>query len=356
MTGRANGDSDLNIGFIGLGGIARSKHLPGLTRIPGVSVVAVANRSEESSARAADEFGILGVCTDWREVVESEHVDAVFIGTWPNMHREISIAALEAGKHVFCQARMARNLGEAKEMVRKAREHPSLVNMICPPPHRMPFEPYIKNVITSGELGSLYLVSLESRGNANRDASRIHWREDVSLSGRQALSLGIYAETLNAWLGPYRSLSASLLTPIDKKSGPDGMTRAIEIPQVIAISGELDSGALITEHHSGLTPDISTPAQLLTLWGLEGTIRYDFTAKKLYRGVDGEKLKPIVAPEKLTRPWNAEKDFIDAVRAARRGDTWQVSPDFEEGLLYMRKVEAVYASATAGRAVDPARL
>src|SRR5690349_17580563 len=95
----------VRIGFIGAGAIARSRHVPGLRAIPGVEFVAVAIRSRASSEAAAREFGIAHAAGDWREVLRRDDVDAVFIGTWPYTHREMSVAALEAGKHVFCQAR-----------------------------------------------------------------------------------------------------------------------------------------------------------------------------------------------------------------------------------------------------------
>src|SRR4051794_33151952 len=97
----------LKLGFIGAGGIARSQHLPNLKKIDGVKMVAVANRSRESSESVAKEYGIHEVMDDWKPLIARPDLDAIFIGTWPYMHREMSIAALKAGKHVFCQARMA---------------------------------------------------------------------------------------------------------------------------------------------------------------------------------------------------------------------------------------------------------
>ncbi len=101
----------IRVGFVGLGGICRSRHVPGLRRLDGVDIVAVANRTRESSERAAAQFGIPEVCDSWQQIVERDDIDAVFIGTWPYLHKDVSIAALNSGKHVFCQARMARDRG-----------------------------------------------------------------------------------------------------------------------------------------------------------------------------------------------------------------------------------------------------
>ena len=348
----------LRIGFIGAGDICRSEHLPRLAQIPGVVVTAVANRSRASGQRVADEFGISHVVDDWRDLLQRDDVDAVFIGTWPYMHCEMSVAVLEAGKHCFCQARMAMDLVEARAMLAAAEARPDLVNMICPPPTRMPFEPYIRQVLAEGRLGQITAVEMIAVSGANLDRRSIHWRERADLSGKQIMAVGILAETMHAWVGPYAHLTANLATPIGTKRNEAGAEVEVDIPQVVAISGLLESGAVAAEHHSGVATDTTTTGFRLTVWGLEGTLRYQF-AGVLEMASVGEELKPVDVPAELTRPWQVEADFVDAVRAARRGvpaADRPVSPDFAEGLLYMQKVEAVHASAANGRAVAPAEL
>ena len=347
---------NISIGFIGAGGIARERHLPNLAKIDGVKVVAVANRSRESGQKIAKEFGIPEVMDDWRALVVRKDLDAIFIGTWPYMHKEMSIAALDAGKHVFCQARMAMDLAQAKAMVAAVHAHPSQVNMVCPPPTRMPFEPYIKNVLASGQLGPITAVELYAVGGGNLNKNAISWRERGEFSGKQILAMGIYAETLNAWVGPYEELSARLATPIPTKTDPaTGKAVQIDIPQVVTISGKLKNGALAYEHHSGVAVDKSTTGSRLTIWGLDGTLRYTF-GNTIELAKAGQPLAAVNVPENLKREWHVEEDFIAAVRNAREGKAWKVSPDFDEALLYMQKVEAVHASHDAGRSVRLADL
>lgn len=346
----------IRVGFIGAGGICRTRHLPGLAAIPGVQVVAVANRTLDSGRRVAKEFGIPEALEDWRRLLERSDIDAVFIGTWPCMHEAMSVAALNAGKHVFCQARMAMDLAQARGMLRAAQAHPGLVNMICPPPHRMPFEPFIRQVLASGDLGPITAVQLTSVSSANVDPRVVTWRERVELSGRQALTMGILAETLNAWVGPYERLSAQIATPLAVKTDADGQNVPIAIPQVITITGRLACGALCTEHHTGLAVDTSTVGEVLTIWGARGTLRHRFMSGVVEMAKAGEALKAVEVPAALRREWWAESQFIEAVRLARAGRPWSVTPDFAEGMHYMRKVEAVYESAATGRAVCPGLL
>ena len=97
----------IRIGIVGAGNNTRVRHIPGLKAIPGVEIVSVCNRSRESSQRAAEAFNIPKVYEDWRALVAADDTDAIVIGTWPYMHREITCAVLAAGKHVMCEARMA---------------------------------------------------------------------------------------------------------------------------------------------------------------------------------------------------------------------------------------------------------
>ncbi|MEX1022852.1 MAG: Gfo/Idh/MocA family oxidoreductase, partial [Dehalococcoidia bacterium] len=124
----------IRVGVVGAGGNTRSRHIPGLQAIEGVEVVTVCNRSEESGRRVADQFGIPNVVTDPRDVFDDPDVDAVCIGTWPYRHRDYTVAALEAGKHVLVEARMAMNAEEAREMLAVSRQHPDLVAQIVPSP------------------------------------------------------------------------------------------------------------------------------------------------------------------------------------------------------------------------------
>lgn len=340
--------SPVRIGFIGAGDICRTQHLPRLAKIRDAQVQVVCNRSEKSSKAVADAFGIPEIEMDWQALVVRDDLDAIFIGTWPYMHREMSVAALQAGKHVFCQARMASDLAEARAMVEAADAHPGQVHMICPPPHRMPWEPYIRQLLSDGELGELREVSLVCVNGS--DLGDLTWREQIQYSGQQIMQLGIWAETLNAWVGQYQSLSATLATPITEKTNADGSTEEIKIPQIVLIQGTLDSGAAIIERHSGVAAHENV--NTLTLTGSDATLHVDIANHRIQFARVGRTLKDAEVPDELQRPWQVEHDFIRAVQAARQGKAWHVSPDFHEGLAYMRKIEAVHRAARTRQMVQ----
>jgi predicted dehydrogenase len=333
--------SDLRIGIIGAGGIVKSRHLPGLAKIPGVRVTAVCNRSRESGEAAAREWDIPEVMTDWRALVAREDLDAVFIGTWPYTHAEMSIAALEAGKHVFCQARMARTAADARSMLAAAEAHPGQVAMLCPPPAGMRGDRLIRKLIGEGYLGEPRLVQARGLSAANADAQApLHWRQDFDLQGYNTLTLGMWVEVIHRWMGPHRTVFASAdnWTPFRR----DPRTREekrVRIAENVLIVAELENGARGGYQFSGVTQH--PPHNTIELYGSEGTLRYDLETDEIVGGRAGDAAaRPIPIPAELVREWTVEADFVRAIREGT-----PVEPSFRDGVLYMEFTEAVYRSA-----------
>ena len=127
-------DGIVRVGIVGAGDNTRIKHIPGFRAADGVEIVSVCNRSRASSEKVAGQFEIPKVYDNWLELVEADDTDAICIGTWPYMHCPVTLAALENGKHVLCEARMAMNSQEAHTMLAAARKRPHLVTQVVPSP------------------------------------------------------------------------------------------------------------------------------------------------------------------------------------------------------------------------------
>lgn len=338
----------INIGIIGAGGIVKSRHLPGLRSIENVRVLAVANRSRASGEAVSREWGIPRVCDDWRDVVAMPDVQAVIIGTWPYMHAEMSVAALEAGKHVFCQARMARTAAEAREMLACARKHPGQVAMLCPPPMGMRGDRLVRRLIADGFLGSLREVHATGFSAANLDPEApLHWRQDFELQGYNTLTLGMWIEVIHRWVGPHRGLMAVVKThtPRRRHAGT-GEWVSVRIAESVAIAAELESGAVASYHFSGVAAN--APHNRIELFGTAGTLIYDLETDEILGAAAHENgLGPLPIPEELAQEWAVEADFVRAIREGT-----PVEPSFEDGLGYMEFTEAVYRSADERRWVS----
>src|SRR5881394_3316542 len=193
----------LRLGIVGAGDIVRQRHLPGLKKHHEVEIVAVSNSTYESAEKFCQENAPHATpMQNWADLLSLPDIDIVWIGTPPYMHSAITVSALEAGKHVFCQARMSMDLAEAEEMLAASKRFPELVTMLCPPPFGMQGDLLVKKLLAENNIGRLHDVRLQSFTDVylNPEAPA-HWRQKIEISGLNVLTLGIYVEVLQRWLG-----------------------------------------------------------------------------------------------------------------------------------------------------------
>ena len=197
----------LRIGLIGAGANTRLQHIPGFQGIDGVEITAVCNRSRESGQRIADEYGIPQVFEDWRALIASDDVDAICIGTWPYMHCPMTLAGLEAGKHVLTEARMCMNLAEARQMY-AASQQTDKVAMIVPAPFYLSAEPILLDKLHSGFFGDLLEIHFTGLSGGYDPDAPLHWRQRRELSGNNIMAMGIGNETVRRYAGHEKAVIA----------------------------------------------------------------------------------------------------------------------------------------------------
>ena len=337
--------SKLRIGIVGAGGIVLQRHLPALLAMPDVEIVAVSNSTYASSERFCREH--LPHATplkNWAELVSLREIDVVWIGTPPYMHAPVSISALEAGRHVFCQARMAMNLAEAREMQAAARKRPNLVAMLCPPPHGMRGDAFMRSLLKDQIIGRPHQVRLQSFSPVYLEAAApAHWRQRIELGGANTLTLGIYVEVLQRWLGPIRAVTARAKTVHRMRDH-----YSVRVPDLVTVLAEFENGAEGVLEFSGVAA--FAPADRLEIYGDCGTLMYDFNADTITAGRVGDRAaQTLEIPTGMERGWTVEKDFIAAVKTPAGP---RPHPTFEEGVAYMRVVQAVADSVAGQRRVE----
>ena len=148
----------LKIGFIGCGGIANAKHFPGMAQQKEyVDMVAFCDLIPERAEKAAKEYGTpdAKVYTDYHDLLADPTIDAVHVLT-PNVaHCEITVAALEAGKHVLCEKPMAATPADAQKML-DARDRTGKMLTIGYQYRHFPVNQVAKKVVDDGWLGDIY--------------------------------------------------------------------------------------------------------------------------------------------------------------------------------------------------------
>ena len=339
-------DVVIRVGLIGAGRNTRERHIPGFQKIEGVEIVAVANRSQESGRRVADQFHIAQVYDTWQELLEDDSIDAVCIGTWPYMHCPITLATLDRDKHVLCEARMAANAAEAHAMLDAARLRPHLVAQIVPSPSTFAVDNLLQKLIADGYLGELLAVEIQALELDFVDTtSPLHWRHDRDLSGYNILGLGIWYEAMLRWVGPATRVMAMTRVNVPRRLDDSGNRRAVTIPDHVDILCELANGALAHLRFSAVTG--LSPGSEVWLYGSEGTIRLDQRLNVFGGQRSDTHLSEIPNPPEGQAYWQVEEEFVNAIR----GNEQVTRTPFSLGVQYMEFTEAVTRSAQTGQAI-----
>jgi predicted dehydrogenase len=333
----------IRIGIVGAGGIVRAEHVPRFRAIEGVELVAVANRSAESSRRAAQELGIPRAADDWRSLVEDPGVDAVLVGAWPYLHAPVTIGALEAGKHVLTEARMAATADDARAMLRASLARPALVAMVVPASFSLWADATIIRLVQGGSIGRVRHVRVGWDASGPGDPSQF-WRSQRRYSGQNIMALGIAYEAMARWLGEARSVGAVTRITEPFRPGPSGPVRADVPDHVLATVDFPDDVTAVVEMSARTNAVESNRA---TFYGSEGTLRVDFGAERIERARLRGAWEPVEVRDEDRAGWTAEIDFVAAIRGERE----VTLTDFATGVAYMAFVEAVNRSATSGKRV-----
>ena len=121
---------------------------------PSPRMAAICGRDEAGVREAAENLGWESYEMDYHDLIARDDVELVDIVTPGNTHREIVLAALEAGKHVLCEKPLANNLSEAREMVEAAR-NAGTINMVCFNYRRAPAVQLARRLVEDGRLGEI---------------------------------------------------------------------------------------------------------------------------------------------------------------------------------------------------------
>lgn len=334
----------IRIGIIGAGANTRDRHIPGLQAIEGVEIVGVCNRSRESSEAVGRKFGISKMYEHWQLLIDDPDIDAVVIGTWPYLHCRASLAALDSGKHVLTEARMAMNASEAHAMLEAAQERPDLIAQVVPSPMTLRVDRTVNRLLAEGYVGELLVVDHRQRGDfLDRDGT-LHWRQNMDLSGLNIMTMGIYYEAFMRWVGEATRVSATGKTFVKKRRDENGRLAAVRVPEHVDVVADLACGAQLHLQQSAVTALVEGDGTYL--FGSDGVLRV--VDDRLYGARRGDSaLEEISIPDEEASGWRVEEEFIAAIR----GEEPVTHTTFEDGVKYMEFTEAVAQSIATGETV-----
>lgn len=190
----------LRVGIIGCGGIANGKHMPALSKIEEVEMVAFCDLIEERAIKASGEFGNgkSTTYTDYKDMLVKENLDVVHVCT-PNIsHAQLSIDSLEAGAHVMCEKPMAKTSDEARQMIEAAKRTGKKLTIGYQNRFRTDSQ-YLHEVCQEGELGEIYF----GKAHAIRRRAVPTWGvflDEEAQGGGPLIDIGTHALDLTLWM------------------------------------------------------------------------------------------------------------------------------------------------------------
>ena len=190
----------VRVGIIGCGGIANGKHLPSLHKLKNVALVAFCDIVLERAEKAKAKYGTPDamVTPDYRVLLDDPTIDVVHVLTPNRWHSEITVAALEAGKHVMCEKPMAINSLEAKKMLDAAERCGKKLSIGYQSRHR-PDSLYLKKEVEDGTFGDIYYA----KATAIRRRAVPTWGvflDEYAQGGGPLIDIGTHALDLTLWM------------------------------------------------------------------------------------------------------------------------------------------------------------
>jgi predicted dehydrogenase len=359
----------IRLGLIGAsvsGTWSSRSHLPAVRASADVELTAVCTTRADSAEAARQAYGARLAFDDYRKLVASPEIDAVAVVVRVPSHYAPTKAALEAGKHVYCEWPLGRTTAEAVELAALAKAK-GLVTAVGLQARVNPAVMHLKELVESGYVGEMMAVHvmLMREGVLTRPSHRT-WQRDAEL-GANTLTIanGHTVDAMRFVAGDFSRLSAVVATQA-KQWLDTGSNTWLDVtsPDNILVSGGLANGA-VASVHIGAIPYAGSGYRM-EIYGREGTLvasgedSPQLSAVSLHGAQRGNSLAPIPVPERFTvaAPDTPAGEAVNVGQMYAlfaqgiRGGVGRV-PDFDTAVDLHRLVDAIKASSDNGCEVRP---
>jgi predicted dehydrogenase len=362
----------LGVGVIGVSprrGWAATAHIPALRALPNYEIRALSARTAESARAAGEAFGVEAVFSDHEDLVTQPDVDVVAVTVKVPHHRELVSAALAAGKAVYCEWPLGRDLDDAQAMATQAREQ-AVRTVVGLQGRQAPAIEFVQQLLGDGYVGevlSTTMVGLSIAGDIQIKPNA-YMLDKANGANLLTIAVGHSLDTLNHVLGEFADLSAvsGLRRPLItiEETGEQIVKTAAD---QIAVIGTLTSGATASVH---VREAVAGGAGLFwEINGTDGTLR--ITADAPFPGIfpltiagarGRDRLAELAVPAALTESWPALTSLqgtpafnvgrVYAAFAADIDNGTHTVPDFADAVRRHELIAAIERSAASGERVD----
>ena len=347
----------IRVGVVGAG-FGANVHVPALRRVPGVDVTALCGKQPGKLKEIATTLEIPRTYDDYRHMFESGTIDAVSIAAPPHLHHPMTLAACEAGLHVLSEKPMARNVAEARDMLRMARET-GVCHAVAHQSRYDPARARMKELLDEGFIGRLHSVSAMVYRSSLADPERKtqEWLTDAAKAGGILSNIGShYIDLLRWWFGEIHAACGATATAVTERAviGSSG-TRPVNADDNAAFILRFANGGIGTVHLS-YTSASEIGEEIIATGGDGVLVIHD--DGKLYGSRHGEPVKQILLPGRSSQIKGGTARHIRSfsilaggwVLAMRTGT--DASPSFEDGARVQEVVDAVNRSQQLSRWID----
>lgn len=271
----------LGIGLIGTGYMGKCHALAwnNVTSVfgdvPRPRLVTLAEVNSELAAKKAAEFGFAKSTGNWRDLLDDPEIDVISVTTPNAFHPEMAIAALDAGKHVWCEKPMAPAFSDALKM-RDAARRSGRVAVLGYNYIQNPVIRHIRKLLAEGAIGEVNHIRVEMDEDFMADPQALfYWKSETS-SGYGALDdFGVHPLSLIFNLfGHVDKVIADMTKPYPTRPLKDGTAREVENHDLASVLFRLESGisgVLMTNRSAwGRKGRIA-----VQVYGSRGSILYD---------------------------------------------------------------------------------
>src|SRR5881296_3174767 len=246
-------ESTLGVGIIGVSSVrgwAATAHIPALRALPNYEIRAISGHSAESARAAGEVFGVSAVFSDPKQLVSQPDIDVVAVTVKVPHHRELVSAALAAGKAVYCEWPLGRDLDEARGMAALAAKQ-RVRTVVGLQARQAPVIEFVQELLRDGYLGevlSTTMVGLSVPGDVLVQPNA-YMLDKTNGANVLTIAVGHSLDILNHVLGEFAELSAvsDVRRPLITIEG-SGEQIVKTAPDQIAVIGTLTSGATASIH------------------------------------------------------------------------------------------------------------